>query len=467
MGAVATGGPGLVAVGTGPLGAAIWISPDGVTWDRVPDNRSFHGAIMYSVANGPAGLVAVGSEAAWSGDPRGAAWTSTDGVTWSKAPRIPGAAWQLTDVVAWRSGYVAVGPADEAPPIRAIWTSPDGRRWVPADIDLPPRADPEAPALELVAVAATANRLIALEAEGGGILTSTDGQHWSQIPDKGAFGSAPGLGDVAATPHGFVVVGSDAGRPAAWNSADGLEWTEAPASSAFTPGGNGEYGMHAIAVDLDGIVGVGESPGGDALAVWTSNDGVTWQRSDQAPVEPAAIGMFSVVGVASLGSGIVAVGTVTNLDDLGGWSAAVWKSPAPAQAAVSPPSPVQCTKVKANLSGIISISPADRVRCFGRRTLTFRAWPVEGDFGDACGIEPLPSVSRIACGRILAPVAGTDVYWLLTGHDPRVTRQGLLSPGHYYRVTGHFDDPAARRCDPESVAACRAVFVVTRYVKVP
>jgi hypothetical protein len=299
-------------------------------------------------------------------------------------------------------------------------------------------------------------------------VTSTDGRHWSPIPDEGPFVSDDNvhdLTDVAATSRGFVIIGGGGDAPpAAWTSPDGLHWTRASSSNAFGPGDNGGYGMAAIAVDPDGIVAVGGSPHADAFAVWTSTDGVAWQRSDRATVEPDAQGRFGIAGVTPWHGGFVAVGTFPNLDPVGGWSASVWQSPPP-ETSVSPPEPVACAHVKADLGGVVSISPADRVRCFAHRTISFRAWPVALDYGQRCAIHPLPTVSRIRCGQFLAPAPGIDVYWIATGFDPRASRRGLVF-GHEYRVTGHFDDPTARRCDPASIAACRAVFVVTQYVKV-
>ncbi len=84
MSSVAVGGPGLVAVGAaGPfddLDAAVWTSPDGITWSRVPHDEAVFGRggdqeIFIVTAGGP-GLVAVGWN--WSGD-------NLDAAVWVKA----------------------------------------------------------------------------------------------------------------------------------------------------------------------------------------------------------------------------------------------------------------------------------------------------------------------------------------------------------------------------------------------
>ena len=99
--AVIAGGPGLVAVGRdgasyllGSIGnAAVWTSPDGVTWSRVPHKDSVFGKYtdqeMRHVVTRGSGLVASGvwekDRAIWADKERGTiVWASTDGVTWSR-----------------------------------------------------------------------------------------------------------------------------------------------------------------------------------------------------------------------------------------------------------------------------------------------------------------------------------------------------------------------------------------------
>jgi hypothetical protein len=75
---------GYVGVGdTGTGNAAVWLSPDGVTWTAVPDQAALHGATMADVRTLDDGsLVVVG------GDPNDAfvAWTSADGLAWVRGP---------------------------------------------------------------------------------------------------------------------------------------------------------------------------------------------------------------------------------------------------------------------------------------------------------------------------------------------------------------------------------------------
>ena len=66
MYSVTAGGPGLVAVGTDGFHAAVWTSPDGITWSRVPHDEAVFGGegvpSIESVTAGGPGLVAVGSD---------------------------------------------------------------------------------------------------------------------------------------------------------------------------------------------------------------------------------------------------------------------------------------------------------------------------------------------------------------------------------------------------------------------
>jgi photosystem II stability/assembly factor-like uncharacterized protein len=144
MVSVAAGGPGLVAVGsvtgehqTGPYektDAAVWISPDGFTWSRVPhdedvfatsgDLGDMHEQMLGVIAGGP-GLVAVGTDAGDQCGSDSAVWTSPDGFTWSRVPDLrnsdcDGPYDRMLSVTVGTSGLVAVGE-EHSPGAAAVW----------------------------------------------------------------------------------------------------------------------------------------------------------------------------------------------------------------------------------------------------------------------------------------------------------------------------------------------------------
>ena len=90
MNSVTAGVFGLIAVGSdesdADKDAAVWTSPDGITWTRVPQEEVLGGPsfqAMSSVTVGGSGLIAVGLDGSGA-DQDAAVWTSPDGVTWSR-----------------------------------------------------------------------------------------------------------------------------------------------------------------------------------------------------------------------------------------------------------------------------------------------------------------------------------------------------------------------------------------------
>ena len=148
MRSVTAGGPGLVAVGWDWPHAAVWTSPDGITWSRVshdkalqsascspPSGSCFDGAVglgMSSVTVGGPGLVAVG-DAGHPDSENGVVWTSVDGISWSRVPyneAVFGGGAGMSSVTVGGPGLVAVG-AYGSPDggDAAVWTSVDGITW--------------------------------------------------------------------------------------------------------------------------------------------------------------------------------------------------------------------------------------------------------------------------------------------------------------------------------------------------
>ncbi len=349
MNSVTVGGPGLVAVGAtdgwvGDGDAAVWTSPDGITWTRVPhDETVFGGAnsqTMWDVTVGGPGLVAVG----WDGqgilddnpDVDAAIWTSLDGVTWSRVPHdeaVFGAAF-MWSVTAGGPGLVAVGwtgDGDIPDQNAAVLTSVDGITWskVPHDEAVfggSVMSSVTVGGPGLVAVGQTEGYWTDTDAV---VWTSVDGITWSRVAhDETIFGGPQRqtMYDVIVGGPGLVAVGRDGDeRPwdnsfesaaAVWTSIDGIAWTRIPHDeTVFGTGGNKL--MLSVTAGGPGLVAVGaQSPGGPfETPVWTSPDGFTWTR---VPDDVTVRGVMA--GVTTGGPGLVAVG----LDTSG--ATAVWTS---------------------------------------------------------------------------------------------------------------------------------------------
>lgn len=137
-------GPDELIVGVGSaldeLGeavAAVWVSTDARTWERIEaasaafSSRIDARVIMLDVAWGSTGLVSVGSD----GGSRVAIWQSPDGRSWTRvdtADQPFGAIGSLSSVAALDTGFVTVGPdgfVDQSEGSVTLWTSPDGSTW--------------------------------------------------------------------------------------------------------------------------------------------------------------------------------------------------------------------------------------------------------------------------------------------------------------------------------------------------
>ena len=203
--------------------AAVWTSPDGAAWTRLPDDPAFAGAHILGLTVGPKGLVAVGTA---QDEVRGPAvsWTSADGTRWRRSSSQALTAGVMRAVAAGGPGYVAVG------------------------------------------LSAADDRAMAW--------TSADGSAWELAPDSAAFQSYTlpvRMVSIANVDGLLVAVGwkSDAGNGSAvaWVSRDGRAWTRAPDIASFSGAE-----LTGVAVANAVIVGVGTLgyPDNDASAVWIS-----------------------------------------------------------------------------------------------------------------------------------------------------------------------------------------------------
>lgn len=276
------GGPGYVAVGGGydaasetPI-AAIWVSADGMDWQRADlSGDAGLGEISSLIAGGP-GFVAVGGHCC---PDRAAVWTSADGLAWSRAPEqesLAGAA--MTGVASWSGGLVAVGClADRGCTAPAVWTSVDGQTW--ERVSLPLELGP----VVLDDVTATGSVLVAVGSSDplgqspAAILVSLDAQSWTPA---GVPSGTASLASVASGAQGVIATGtsfdeaSGRGRAVVLVSADGAEW-ESRESDTFEGGATEDM----LATE-EGFVAVGfvQRRQTTVAASWLSSDGHEWER---------------------------------------------------------------------------------------------------------------------------------------------------------------------------------------------
>jgi hypothetical protein len=215
-------------------------------------------------------------------------------------------------------GLLAVG-VQEPPARAAAWLSQDGKRWARA------AAFPAVEGSVAVATAADGDRAIVVGSDHAGALAwvTTDGVAWSQSPHSAALAGPAGgthMLTAVAWRGGFVAGGSHddpaAGRTAGaiWTSPDGLTWQRVSTDAAFD--GTRVLGLAADADTLVAVGTNGDQTQGSAVA-WVSHDGRRWDR-----VTSPALAAGIMRAVAAGGPGFVAVG-LGSADD----RAQAWVSP--------------------------------------------------------------------------------------------------------------------------------------------
>ena len=346
---------GLVAVGFDPgeedmrQNGAIFASPDGVTWTRLAEDDpalNLGDVLMYGVTDGGPGLVAVGS----------GVWTSIDGTIWNRSPADPdvfGGPGVMQDVVTTEHGLIAAGSllttdGQTELIVPTVWLSADGieweRVWQGNAIDFYlATIHPHFHALTTSADGLVVGVGTATNDAGefvAAVWTSADGRNWERIDrNSSAFTSDTdsdvSMQDVAWGPGGFVAVGTDGGTSVAiWHSPDGLTWTRAdtadqPFENIGTLSTVDSLGTGWITAGPHGFY----DRNGGTVTLWTSPDGLTWDRVHW--FDPGY-----AMSVVATDSGIAVAGAMLGTDN---FHAAVWAGPAfdPAAPPADPgPAPV-------------------------------------------------------------------------------------------------------------------------------
>ena len=303
MNAVAAGPNGIVAVGMESIdnqtNGAVWFSENGLSWLRIPEVGDTFGnrdnQVMQHVAAFGDGFVAVGVERT-DVEIRGAVWVSSNGVAWQRvahSEEIFGGANSyvaLEQVLVVGESLMAIGTTmrpDVDDVDAAVWFSHDGgKTWTPISTAEAALGDPGAPRYQLVSAVSqgsggffmvgTEQNVTGTAGEqyiNGVIWQSADGATWSRIYDHKPDFHQQTMFDIVNTDIGLIIVGYETVgeqiQAAAWISSDGINWTQIPFfESVF--GGAGVQQMNAVADAGPGLVAVGSTTenGEQDAAIW-------------------------------------------------------------------------------------------------------------------------------------------------------------------------------------------------------
>lgn len=329
--------------------AAVWRSENGKKWEpvRSPSFGEDTHQRMIAVTEFGDVLVAAG----WSAG-NAAVWTSPDqGLTWSRSTlgKFAGGGVQLIrDLEILGSELIAVGSSgarlqDDA----AAWVSNDGIAWERMDASAFVAEGQQ----EMYAAHVVDDRLFAVGFTGE--LGETDGAVWEYADGNwtrvvATLLEEPGFQTMLDVTGGgrfpLIAVGcedaadrcdtefSSASDAAVWTSDDGISWERLPLGGGRFDGA-GKQAMRAVTIYRGQVVAVGTQASPDVTdtdgGIWTSVDGVTWRApgplSSSASVLGGA-GNQSLRALVVFGqSGIALLGFgVTNEGDVE--DARIWRA---------------------------------------------------------------------------------------------------------------------------------------------
>jgi hypothetical protein len=266
---ISVGGAWYMAVGGQccPDVAAVWISVDGLSWQRLPDSPQFFSGLMTDVAVTSAGFLAVGCQAnlECSG---GAVWQSADGATWQGSNPF---LWIPSAVVATTTSYVAVGQTDLSGGRPVAASSADGTDWQPAALPDVVGALNGVIAYESAVMAVGETRDPDTMQPTGYLITSGDGTEWGEYGDATIPGAS--YADVLVSGDATLLVGTQprpdgTNAPASWLFAEGSVVAGTFASAAD------DAWVRSIALGADGttavIVGTVFTGAGSTPGIWVN-----------------------------------------------------------------------------------------------------------------------------------------------------------------------------------------------------
>ena len=270
--------------------------------------------------------------------------------------------------------------------------------------------------------------------------TSADGgASWHLAPVRTPGGGQPPLGyqatRLAGGPAGWVAIGTTAPE-AIWTSRNGLSWTLA-AAHGITPQQPGDQ-VFVLTAAADGFLAAGQAqaPGGTTQAViWTSRDGVTWQRMTAAQLGLAAPGQSvpSISWAASAGHDTVISGPLGS----GQWG--TWLSTDGGSTWTQVTVPVDhgaqdtISGLASDGSGLITVRPGTAGDGIAYFSPNGRTWQYAATLGAARGFRDMV-VKGSGYGFVVTgtDAAGNDVAYTSTGTGTTWRPTGLLGPAASY-----------------------------------
>ncbi|MDQ6838186.1 MAG: hypothetical protein M3137_07630, partial [Actinomycetota bacterium] len=248
-----------------------------------------------------------------------------------------GALWQIAGTTTNADGTTTA----------TIWTSPDATAWTAAPLSLPGANSQARAATTLGAKTVVVGSAGTGKTQRAAVwLSSAPGAAFRQI-DAAAFapstttsgsvnhptgGDANGRADggvtmnvVAAGGLGIFASGPVDGEDALWYSTDGLHWTRLKGAEQVIDAATNPH-VNALLVGANGVYAAGSVTNGSATdaSVWSSTDGITWSQVRTAQAAFTGDGDHTINGLASIGTGFVAVGDVHSGQSR---SPASWVSP--------------------------------------------------------------------------------------------------------------------------------------------
>jgi hypothetical protein len=322
--------------------AAVWTSTDGNVWKAAAKKALAAGGDqqMLGVAFWTKfGRLVAGGYDASGNDADAALWISDDASSWDRisVPAERGVNELINRVNGTRVGLVGAGWRTGG-----TTDGEDGAIWIlgapTASVELVSDPDLGGPGDQRVnrVVQLEDGRFVAVGLDQGraGVWFSADARSWDRVPSPALRGKDQEILDaVAFGESGIVAVGRAGQNGSVWFSRTGEVWNRAPDPGDAFAAGNGSVLVSSVVASEPAATSAGAPPllaggvvGSDA-AVWTSRNGRTWAREPGAEGGLDGEGARAIEDLTAKGLPVVAVGSIG--ESSVGLDAAVWLGESP------------------------------------------------------------------------------------------------------------------------------------------